>query len=200
MKYFETLPKIVETQNNISTVKTNLMARSSVIPTLLSNPAVFYQYDIQDDDTPEIIAFKYYGNVYNYWIVLFTNQILNPQWDWPLKSGVFTDYLNDKYPNIDIYATLDHYEKIITTTDGETNTTTSETFTISFDEYSNLAPTTTTYNIDGVNCTVSITKRPVNLYQMEFELNESKRNIKILNSNYITQVETEFAKLFKNKK
>jgi hypothetical protein len=200
MKYFETLPKIVETQNNISTVKTNLMARSSVIPTLLSNPAVFYQYDIQDDDTPEIIAFKYYGNVYRYWLVLFANQIINPQWDWPIKNSAFNDYLNNKYPNIDIYATLDHYEKIITTTDGESNISNSETFVIDFDEYNNLTATTTKYTIGGVSCTESIVKRPVNIYEMEYELNESKRSIKILNTSYVNQIESEFIKLFKNNK
>jgi hypothetical protein len=200
MKYFETLPKIIITENNISTVRTNLMARSSVIPSLLSDPAVFYRYDIQDDDTPEIIAYKYYGNVYRYWLVLFANQILNPQWDWPLKSNVFNDYLSQKYPNIDTYATIDHYEKTITTTDGETDISTPEIITISFSDYQDLTPSTTNYTINGVGCTVEVTKRPVSIYQMEFEKNEAKRSINILNSNYVTQVETELVKLFKNKK
>ena len=200
MKYFETLPKIVVTENNVSSIKTNLMARVSVIPNLLSNPAVFYEYDIQDDDTPEIIAYKYYGSVYQYWLVLFANEIINPQWDWPLKSGAFNDYLNDKYPDIDIYTTLDHYEKIVTTTDGETNNQNTEITTISFSEYQDLTPSSTKYNIDGVTCTVEISKRPVTVYEMEQQKNESKRSIKILNKTYVNQFEAELAKLFKLKK
>lgn len=200
MKYFESLPKIVINENGSSVVRTNLMARASIIPSIFSNPMVFYNYDIQDNDTPEIIAYKYYGNVYRYWLVLFANQILNPQWDWPLNSGAFNAYLEEKYPNTNIYTQLDHYEKIVSITDGESNITTTEVFTISEEEFNNLTPSNTNYTINGVQSTVSVTKRSVNTYEMEFEKNESKRNIKILNSNYVDQVEVELVKLFKIKK
>ena len=75
MKYFETLPKIVQTENFSAQLMTNIMARASVIPSLLTNPLVYYEYDIQDGDTPEIVAQKYYGDSYAYWVVLYTNQI-----------------------------------------------------------------------------------------------------------------------------
>ena len=76
MQYFDTLPKIIQTDNvGVSRVFTNLMARASIIPDVLKNPLVYYQYDIQEGDTPEIIAHKYYGESYRYWIVLFANEI-----------------------------------------------------------------------------------------------------------------------------
>ena len=65
------------------------MARASVIPSVLNNALVYYSYDVQDGDTPEIIAYKYYGDVNRFWIVLYCNQLNDPQWDWPLSSNKF---------------------------------------------------------------------------------------------------------------
>ena len=197
MKYFNTLPKIIVTENGNSTIRTNLLARSSIIPGLFSNPMVFYDYDIQEGDTPEIIAYKYYGDVYRYWLVLLANQIVSPQWDWPMSQNIMSDYLDKKYPNIDIYTTLDHYEKTITTVDKYTNNKTVDTFAISQSEYSTFVPETTSYKTSTIDCVVSQTARPVTIYEMENEKNELKRSIKILNSGYINQIESEIAKLFK---
>lgn len=197
MKYFNILPKIIVTENGNSTIRTNLLARSSIIPGLFSNPLLFYDYDIQEGDTPEIIAYKYYGDVYRYWLVLFANQIINPQWDWPMTENVFNQYLAKKYPNTDVYISLHHYEKTITTLDNYTNTTTVDTFTISENEYNSFIPETKTYKTNTIDCVVSQTARPVSIYQVENEKNESRRSIKILNSGYVNQIESEIKKLFK---
>ena len=117
MQYFSILPKIIKTDaKGNSILMTNLMARASVIPSLLNNPALFYKYDIQDGDTPEIVAHKYYGDVYRYWVVLFSNQILDPQWQWPLNSNEFASYLTAKYDPtyVDIYTSAHSWQKIIT--------------------------------------------------------------------------------------
>ena len=104
MKYFETIPKVVYTdEKKNSKIFTNLLTRTSIKPTLLDNPVIYYKYDIQDGDTPEIIAHKYYGDVYRYWIVLYVNQILDPQWGWPITMNTFESYINDKYPSINVY-------------------------------------------------------------------------------------------------
>ena len=78
MKYFQTFPQIASNDYNGNSITlTNLMVRSELIPSLARNPALFYSYDIQDGDTPEIIAEKYYGDPYRYWIVLYGNQIMD---------------------------------------------------------------------------------------------------------------------------
>jgi hypothetical protein len=158
---------------------------------------VFYEYNIQEGDTPEIIAFKYYGDVYRYWLVLLANQIVSPQWDWPMTQSVMNDFLDKKYPNIDIYTTIDHYEKTITTVDNYTNIKTVDTIAISQSEYSTLIPESILYKTSTVDCVVSQTARPVSVFEMENEKNELKRSIKILNSGYVNQIESEIKKLFK---
>lgn len=198
MKYFDTLPKIVVYDNNgVATIATNLLARCSIIPQILQNPMVFYKYDIQDGDTPEIIAYKYYGDSYRYWIVLFSNQILDPQWEWPLNYKEFDDYINDKYVsnNIDPYGTIDHYEKVVTTTDLTTGTVTTNTIIVDETTYNTILNTSATYAVPTGNVTVTISKNAVSIYQNELNLNEAKRSINLLNTNYVNTLETQLKNL-----
>jgi len=199
MQYFTTLPKIVKTnQFGQSLLMTNLMARSSVIPSLLNNAALFYQYDIQDGDTPESVAYKYYGESYRYWIVLFANQIIDPQWNWPMNNMVFAGYLADKYPAVDVYATIHHYEKINTQFDFGTNTSTVEKVEISEDAYNNLIPSTNVYTLPTGKVSVAITKAAISIYDYELALNEANRTINILNNTYVNEIEKEFKSLMKS--
>lgn len=194
MQYFDTLPKIVQYDNKgVGRVFTNLLARASVIPELLKSPAIYYNYDIQDGDTPEIIAHKYYGDSYRYWILLLANEILDPQWEWPMSGKVFGDYISAKYGVNQ--SSIHHYEKIVTQFDSGTNTTTTNTIIIDEDTYTTTLETTKTFLVPTGDVTVAITKSPVTNYDYESNVNEKKRSIKILNSNYVNQFETELKKL-----
>jgi hypothetical protein len=209
MQYFDTLPKIIHTNNNgISTIMTNLMARVSILPEILKNPMVYYKYDIQDGDTPEIVAYKYYDDPYRYWIVLFANKMLDPQWDWPLNSIQFNEYVNDKYGNT--LNNLHHYEKVITKTTRGTDDdqTVTESFIISTEEFLGVGLVKTIELnerrlANGLSTTantksyldITIQSTSITNYEYEMNLNESKRNINILNSKYVDQLETEFQDL-----
>jgi hypothetical protein len=196
MQYFNTLPKIIKTDaKGNSLLMTNLMARSSIVPSILNNASVFYQYDIQDGDTPESIAYKYYGESYRYWIVLFANEIIDPQWQWPMNSNVFQTYLTNKYPEIDIYSTVHHYEKVLTQFDISTNTTSVETVIIDEDTYNSLPVGVHNYSLPTGMVTVTTTKNVVSIYNYESSLNESNRTISLLNSNYVEEIESQFQSL-----
>jgi hypothetical protein len=196
MQYFSTLPKIIKTDGSGNSVlMTNLMARVSVVPSLLQNPVVFYKYDLQDGDTPEIVAHKYYGDVYRYWIVLFSNQILDPQWQWPLNSLEFANYLTAKYPSTDIYGTAYSYQKIISQLDNNTNTTTVNTVNIGQSTYNSLATGTNSYSLPTGSVTITINKTITSIYQHELNLNESNRTIQLIKSAYVTELEKELKTL-----
>jgi hypothetical protein len=199
MQYFATLPKILKTDaTGQSILMTNLVSRLSVVPSLLNNAALFYQYDIQDTDTPESIAYKYYGESYRYWIVLFANQIIDPQWNWPMNNVVFAEYLANKYPDVDVYTVTHHYEKIITQFDAGTNTTTVDKVEISLDDYNNLYPSTNSYSLPTGQATVIISKSAVSIYDYELGLNEANRTIRILNNTFVGEIEKEFKSLMKS--
>ena len=196
MQYFDTLPKVIYTQNGVSSVYTNLLARVSVIPEILKDPLIYYSYDIQEGDTPEVIAHKYYGDSYRYWIVLFANELLDPQWDWPLTYSVFEQYLADKYPSINVYTEIEYYEKVITQYDVNTQTTTVNKVRIDEDAYNGLPVTqTATYTLPTGPVTITTDRNAVSIYDYELSLNEAKRNIKILNSNYVGEMENQLKKL-----
>jgi len=200
MQYFDSLPKMLYTDaGGNSKVMTNIMARVSIIPQILNNPAIYYEYDIQEGDTPEIIAHKYYGDSYRYWLVLFANQLMDPQWDWPLSGNELTAYLIKKYgESYNTYSEIHHYEKILTQFDYGTNTTTTNKVTVDEDTYNSIVPKTNIFSLPTGNVSIAVNKSAVSVYDYELDLNEQKRSIKILNAAYVNQVEEEFKKLMVN--
>jgi hypothetical protein len=205
MKYFNSFQKVITTDyNNNAILLTNLIQRVEVIPSLLHNPLVFYSYDVQESDTPEIVADKYYGDPYRYWLVLFANQITDPQWQWPLTSQQFSLYLNDKYSaaagNTSVLSytqgTISQYNKTITTTDSITSNTTSVTLIIDQPTYLATQTGTTTQTFsDGSSVTETISKNILSIYDYETQLNESKRNIQIINKKYASDFEKQLVSL-----
>jgi hypothetical protein len=199
--YFKTLPKINMTDYKGSIVlMTNLLSRVELIQSLLDDPLLFYTYDIQEGDTPEIIADKYYGDSYRYWLVLFSNQLFDPQWDWPLTTRQFGDYLFSKYKESesDVYAaviaatqlTIKEYRKVITTVDSVTLEQTIKTIVIDINTYTTGINSTTTQSFpDGSTVTQTIEYQSISIYDYELERNEAKRNINLINSKYAAQVE-----------
>jgi hypothetical protein len=156
---------------------------------------VFYKYDIQDGDTPEIVAYKYYGDAYRYWIVLFSNQMLDPQWDWPLNSINFQNYIVNKYTTFNPYSTIHGYTQTTTQYDYNTQTTTVNKVNISQNTFNTFVPYNATVTLPTGKVSISKTVSSISYYQYELDLNESKRNINILNKQYVNQIESEFKKL-----
>lgn len=203
MFYFDTLPKILTPdQNGNYILMTNLMARATLVQELINNPMQFYEYSIQDGDTPEIVAEKYYGDPYRYWIVLFSNQFLDPLWDWPLSYQSLLEYIDSKYkddaeaedktPFEYVNSTVYRYKKILTTEDTYLREVTTKEIPISQTAYNSLSPSSTLYEIaNSSNCIVTISKQIETLYDYEYNLNESRRQIKLLNNAYAGDIETE---------
>lgn len=196
MQYFNKLPKIIQYDDKgVGRVFTNLLNRASIIPEFLKNPMVYYQYTMQEGDTPEIIAAKYYGDSYRYWIVLFANELLDPQWDWPMSNKVFEEYITTKYPNIQTTVEVHHREKILTQYDSGTNTETVNRVKISEFDYNQLVESNYYKTLPTGDVSVTVTKREVTYYEYEMELNDAKKTINLLNNNYVNQLETEFSEL-----
>jgi hypothetical protein len=197
MKYFNSFPKILskDAAGN-SMVLTNLMIKSSIIQNIIKNPMLYYEYDIQEGDTPEIIANKYYGDVYRYWIVLFSNQIVDPQWDWPLTSKKFESYIESKYSanTAMLNSTVHHYEKVETFHNLEGTSQVIRTYLKELD-YNNLVTSTQTFSFSSGAVELVTDKRIVSIYDYEDEINESKRTIRLLNASYVPQIESELSTL-----
>jgi hypothetical protein len=216
MKYFETLPSIITSDyNNNLIVLKNLMSRAVLMAQTQSDALMLYNYSVQDGDTPETVAYKYYGSVDRYWIVLHGNQSLDPQWDWPLTSQQFQKYIIGKYKqatanslNIPVNtvndsqvlsyttATVKYLEKIIIIKDNTTQTKSAKTIKVNLLNYNAITPSEKIINFpDGSSATRSITKRIISVYNYENNLNESKRNIRLINASYVGSLELQLQSL-----
>lgn len=215
-RFFNYFPKTLYTSNTrtagVDTV-TNIIARFGFESTLKNNSAAFYKYNIQESDTPEIIASKYYDNPERHWIVLLFNDIMDPQFDWPLQYQPFVNYVNTKYSapkyadtantsvtglswamnTNNVYA----YYKVVTRTNSD-DISIIERIEVDANTWANVAATTVNYTLqDNSTITEKVTKETQTHYQFEEEVNESKRQIKLLKPEFVEQVEKEFKKVIK---
>lgn len=199
-KYFSKYPKILHSfDGNNGTLVTFLLARVQILESVLTNSLLYYEYTIQDGDTPEIIADKYYNDPERHWIILMANKIIDPFYDWPMTTNQFNDFIKSKYGSIPTAMTgVHHYEKIVDTTDSGTLMTTRKVYIVDLATYNSMQfePETTVKVFDnGGSVTEVVSKRIVSNYDYENELNETKRTIKLLKKDYVSQVETELTRL-----
>jgi len=215
-KFFNYFPKTFYTSNNVSSgidTVTNIIARFGFEKKLKENSSAFYKYSIKDSDTPEIIAGKFYDNVERHWIVLLFNDIIDPQYDWPLDSRTLIQYINTKY-SANQYADtantsvtgiswaqntshVKSYFKNITRTSAD-GTIIIEKITVDANSYANIAATSIAYTLNNSSSiTETISKTTQTYYDYEVELNEAKREIRLLKSDFVPEVEKEFKRVIK---
>ncbi len=84
----------------------NIFFRLKILDTIKKNALIYYPYYVKDNETPEIIAYKYYNDASKHWLVMLANDIVDPQYDWPLDYNSFIRYIASKYGSTtDIYLT-----------------------------------------------------------------------------------------------
>ena len=76
---------------------------------VLSNIELYDEYDVQDGETPEIIAEKVYGNANYHWVIMLLNERYDYIADFPLTYPQLVSYVQDKYGVGNEYAPH-HYE------------------------------------------------------------------------------------------
>ena len=110
-KYFNQINYDVRgVKNNVNIdVITNLLQRVRLKLNFVKNQAFFAQHQIVDGETPEFLAYKYYGNTELHWIILYSHQATNPYYDWPLTYFDLKKFVIKKYGEANINDTH-HYE------------------------------------------------------------------------------------------
>jgi hypothetical protein len=193
-RYFNKFPKLLYTKDNNTSLVTNLLIRVDTIKERLNNMALFYTYDIREGETPEMIASKYYNDAELHWVVLMFNDMYDPFYDWPMHYQQFQSYIITKYGDVAAaMATNHHYEKIVSTIDGYSGETTKNTYNIDLSSYTaTIAGTITKTFPNGQTVTVTTSKRAVDAYMYEDELNESKRTIKLIKNDLIPDIKKQF--------
>jgi hypothetical protein len=121
--YLDNFPRIdysIGEEKNVTENITNIFKRYAILREVLGNSTAYILYEVEDSDTPEILAEKFYNDAGAGWIILYANKIVDPQFDWPLSENNFRKYIIEKYGSIAAAQTsYHHYEKIVETTVGD---------------------------------------------------------------------------------
>lgn len=172
MFFFEYLNKIITDDYGIIT---NLSERFTIIDKILENPDSHFLYNLKDWDTPENIAKRYYGNEKYSWLLLLTNRALtdNPFSCFYRSSRELFLFCKEKY-GIHLYDIA--YLK--------------DTDSTRLDEVESF------YYFNKPLKLKNRTVIPMTYLDVESEKNESAKVIKIINPEFLTQIESEINDLF----
>jgi hypothetical protein len=110
-KYFENFPLInYSLDNGVSSfVMTDFFRRVKADANSILGSSAYYEYQLADGDTPEILAHKLYGDPNLHWVILITNETIDPRFDWAQTEISLTNYIRDKYGAAKVNA-AHHYE------------------------------------------------------------------------------------------
>jgi len=188
MGYFQELPNILypsllSSRNKVESriaVK-NLFKRSKLRTDLDQAITAFNYYNIKDGMRPDMVAQELYDNPELDWVVLTSSNITNIRNQWPLDHNDLQEYMLEKYGSEENIAKVHHYEtrKIV-------------------DEYNRVVmPAGLEVNQNFSFQYLSFSKQVVKVipsqvvaeitnYQYEAKLNDKKRRIRVLKSEYLS--------------
>ena len=166
--YFNYLPKMMyDPTGSDPKFVTNILKRARMRTNMKKELVLLDKYDVQELETPEIVADKHHGSPAYHWIVMLINNISDVNHDWVKSTRQMQRYLQDKYTTAQLDE-VHHYE--IPQSSGDTS------ITIQVPQ-----------GTDGATSVTNLT--------YEMELNESKRSIDLLRNEYLTFFVDEFEEM-----
>lgn len=180
--YFSYFPQVEHTLPTGTKVVTDIFKRVKLRSlSMVVKSSIFYKYTIRENESPEDLANRYYGDTQYYWLILYANEIINVYAQWPRNNRDFENYIVAKYGSVEsVAAVIDtenfdelkvhHYE------DEKGNWISKEMWLLSTDPYK--------------------LTRVITTYEWEYRLNEDKREINVIKKNYVQQIISEMNRLF----
>lgn len=167
MQHFEFYPRIEYSGEKL----VNMLVRGKIRDHILKQNVLYYEYTVQDGQRPDIIATKYYGNPNFTWAIFYANNIFDPLHEWPLNSEDFDKHVKKKYGSLESAKTTVHHYLL------------DDKFII--DKF--------TYDDPSIEFS---RKKIITNYDYEFQVNEDKRNIKVIDVIHLRQIVNELRNLF----
>lgn len=162
----------------------NILFRTSIIKEVLSYSSAYIEYVIKDGDTPEILAAKVYDDPEAHWIILYANEMIDPQFDWPMNTTAFYNYMVDKYRSMaeeDEGQPLEDYQ-VVSWTQNTTNPASIHHYEKVVKQENQTAQTVTEfrYKIDAERLTDNELDVPYDTYEnLAFEQDVTPINLQI---------------------
>ena len=153
----------------------NIFKRAVIRDDIFDEITAFTKYAVQGDERPDQVAYQFYNDSGLDWVVLSTNNIIHVRDEWPMGNQDFLTYLNAKYTDAEL-SNIHHYEtKIIRDSSGTLIQPEGKTVPAGY---------TVNFLDNGVlRSESSLTS--FSFLEHETNLNDDKRNINILRTEYL---------------
>ena len=145
-------------------VATDILSRVRVRANMKKEIVMLDQYDVQENETPEILADRHHGSPHYHWIVMLVNNISDVNHDWVKSTRQLQKYVRTKYSDAQL-SEVHHYE--VAQSSGDTS--------IKIQVPQGTSGATTVTN-----------------YEYEVALNEEKRKIDLLRNDFLGLFVSEF--------
>lgn len=215
VNYFNYFPKTVyEISDDPSLdIAVNLTTNYSIYIDSVDNSAIYYEYTISDYDSIEAVSYKEYGDPGYHWVIMRLNNINDIKTDWPLDNKSLMLSIESKYSaeeyadtaNTDVtgiqwamsnYKSFYKVETQQLSGSGLSLDPLTEKIEIDSNTYNTLSTSSSTFNLDtGVSIKIDTSKDRLTYFDYEINLNEQKRNIKILKPEFIPSIKEEFTRI-----
>ena len=180
--YFRNLPRVGYDINGTGKDSflsvTNIMKRVKFKSSVLEDITNYYPYFVKEGERPDIISHAQYGTIGYAYLIMLINDIQDPNFDWPLSSQIFEKFIINKYGSVTLaIAGIKHYYQIIRAEVART-------------EISERVPEVkfavdeTTY--DALD---SADRSTLTDYDHEVELNDAKREIRLINPAFVQDID-----------
>lgn len=192
LKFFSNFPSIY--YNGM--LSKNIILKSAIVKDLLYKIEYFYSYTIKDGERADTIANDYYGDSNYYWLVYFSNIIIDPYYEWPLNAIDFENFIRKKYGSVEFAMddtrtdNIIHYVYDSTVNPTDEYASYKQNYIMSVDTYN-------TYYNENAESSEIVGFVPVRYYDYEFKKNENRRNIYLISKAFTNQLEKELANIFK---
>jgi hypothetical protein len=170
-------------------VAKNFFRRYQVNPDVFSYSVYFKKYAVEEGDRLDTIAEAAYGNPFFDWVIVLTNNIINPAFAFPLSQENLRKVLEKTYD--DPYGEIKHYKTY--EVKNSVGTIVLKEGLIVDEKFYN-SPFKYWDGSDVTQLPGSEVSRPVTVFEYEEEENEKKREIFLLKPRYLDAFLTDFRK------
>ena len=153
----------------------NIFKRAIIRDDIFDEATAFTKYSVVGDERPDQVAAGFYNDSTLDWVVLTTNNIVHVRDEWPMGNQDFLTYLNEKYSAEEL-SNIHHYEtKLIRDSSGKliqpVGLTVPSNHSISF--------------LDNGVLREESSLTSFTFLEHETNVNDNKRNINILRTEYL---------------
>ena len=176
---------------------TDITRRFSVANFISNATVAFDEYYIQDGERPDHVAYDYYDDYTLDWLVLMTNEIHDPYFEWSLGYEQFHNMILQKYRGLGtgnndnatlsyVNQTIHHYEKIL-----QKNSTSSDGAQIRvYPEKTVIVDYTTYLTLPALD------RKAVTIFEYENDLNDQRKHIYLLDLHYVHLIKDQHPYIF----